>query len=170
MFRYSVSNGMGKVPLALELDHVQNYISIQQLRFGDQFRFELEVSEHLRHVAVVKFILQPIVENCLKHGLAGFDEGGLIRIRAVEDGELMLIEVSDNGIGMNKDTVMQVNEDIQRSLEDQMNGSEKNQGGIGLSNVYHRLQLFYKQQATMKVSSSPMKGTTVSVTFPLACE
>ncbi|QYR22757.1 histidine kinase [Paenibacillus sp. sptzw28] len=170
MFRYSVSNGMGKVPLELELGHVQNYISIQKLRFGDQFRFELEVSDHLSHVAVAKFILQPIVENCLKHGLAGFEEGGLIRIRAVEDGELMLIEISDNGIGMDKNAVMHVNEEIQRSLEDQMNGSGKNQGGIGLSNVYHRLQLFYKGQASMKVYSSPMKGTTVSVSFPLAYE
>ncbi|MGO4272004.1 sensor histidine kinase, partial [Paenibacillus sp. TAF58] len=136
MFRYSVSNGVGKVPLEKELSHVQNYISIQQIRFGDQFTYELEVPEHLTHLAVVKFILQPIVENCLKHGLAGFEEGGIIRIKVLEKDGLMFIEVSDNGIGMDMDKVVRVNEEIQKSMDNQINGYE-NQGGIGLSNVYH---------------------------------
>ncbi len=98
---------------------MQNYISIQQIRFGDQFKYELEVPEHLTHIAVVKFILQPIVENCLKHGLSGFEEGGIIRIKVVEKDKLLSIEVSDNGIGMDKDKVIQVNAEILRSLENQ---------------------------------------------------
>ncbi|KRF42282.1 sensor histidine kinase [Paenibacillus sp. Soil787] len=166
MFRYSVSNGVGKVPLAMELNHVQNYMSIQQVRFGDQFKYELEVPEHLTHFAVVKFILQPIVENCLKHGLSGFEEGGVIRIKAFENDELLFIEVSDNGIGMDTDTVIRVNAEIQKSLDNHIGGYE-NKGGIGLSNVYHRLHLFYKEQVAMKVGSSPMKGTTVTISFPL---
>ncbi|MDQ0886621.1 two-component system sensor histidine kinase YesM [Paenibacillus sp. V4I9] len=166
MFRYSVSNGGGKVPLVMELSHVQNYMSIQQIRFGDQFKYELEVPEHLNHLAVVKFILQPIVENCLKHGLSGIEEGGIIRIKVLEKDELMFIEVSDNGIGMDMDTVIRVNAEIQRSMDNQIDGYE-NQGGIGLSNVYHRLQLVYKEQVAMKVGSSPMKGTTVTISFPL---
>ena len=166
MFRYSVSNGVGKVPLTMELSHVQNYMSIQQIRFGDQFKYELDVPEHLTHIAVVKFILQPIVENCLKHGLSGFEEGGIIRIKVTEKDKLLSIEVSDNGIGMDKDKVIQVNEEILSSLENQNNGYE-NHGGIGLSNVYHRLHLFYKEQVSMKVSSSPMKGTTVTISFSL---
>ena len=132
MFRYSVSNGVGKVPLAMELSHVQNYMSIQQIRFGDQFKYELDVPEHLTHIAVVKFILQPIVENCLKHGLSGFEEGGIIRIKVAEKEKLLSIEVSDNGIGMDKDKVIQVNEEILSSLENQNNGYE-NHGGIGLA-------------------------------------
>lgn len=166
MFRYSVSNGGGKVPLAMELSHVQNYMSIQKIRFGDQFIYELEVPEHLTHLVVVKFILQPIVENCLKHGLSGFEEGGIIRIKVFDKDELLFIEVSDNGIGMNNDTVIRVNAEIQRNLDNQIDGYE-NQGGIGLSNVYHRLHLFYKEQVAMKVNSSPMKGTTVIISFPL---
>lgn len=169
MFRYSVNNGVGKVPLAMELSHVQNYISIQQIRFGEQFIYELEVPEHLTHIAVVKFILQPIVENCLKHGLSGFEEGGIIRIKVLDKDKLLFIEVSDNGIGMDKDKVIQVNGEILNSLENQNNGYE-NHGGIGLSNVYHRLHLFYKEQVTMKVYSSPMKGTTVTISFPLSQE
>ena len=166
MFRYSVSNGVGKVPLAMELSHVQNYISIHLIRFGDQFKYELDVPENLSQLTVVKFILQPIVENCLKHGLSGFEEGGSVRIKVFERDELMFIKVSDNGIGMDKDTVMRVNTEIKRSLHNQINGQE-NQGGIGLSNVYHRLHLFYKDQVDMKVDSSPMKGTTVTISFPL---
>lgn len=169
MFRYSVSNGVGKVPLAKELSHVQNYMSIQQIRFGDQFKYELEVHEHLTQIAVVKFILQPIVENCLKHGLSGFEEGGIIRIKVFGKDELLFIEVSDNGIGMNNDTVIRVNAEFQRSLDNQIDGYE-NQGGIGLSNVYHRLRLFYKDQVAMKVDSSPMKGTKVTLSFPLSQE
>ena len=64
------------------------------------------------------------------------------------------------------DKVIQVNEEILSSLENQNNGYE-NHGGIGLSNVYHRLHLFYKEQVSMKVSSSPMKGTTVTISFSL---
>ncbi|WP_261304992.1 sensor histidine kinase [Paenibacillus andongensis] len=164
MFRYSVSNEVGKVPLAMELAHVENYISIQQIRYGGVFWVELDVPMHLKNIAVVKFILQPIVENCFKHGLSGFEEGGFIRITAEEKDALLYIEISDNGIGMDQETVAKVNDEI-RNMKNNF-GSHDNKGGIGLSNVYHRLHLCYKEQAAMRISSSPMKGTKVTVSFP----
>ncbi|OCT15048.1 hypothetical protein A8709_13095 [Paenibacillus pectinilyticus] len=166
LFRYSISEGTGMESLEKELNHVHNYISIQKIRFGEQFTFEVNVPDHLTKYLVVKLILQPIVENCLKHGLSGFEEGGFVGIRITELEGTMCIEVTDNGIGMDKETVVQVNHEIQRSLEDQLDHGEV-KGGIGLRNVYQRLQMFYQDDASMDISSSPMKGTKVTMKIPL---
>jgi two-component system sensor histidine kinase YesM len=165
MFRYSISIGPGTESLERELRHVQNYISIQQVRFKEQFKFEVDIPEHITQKQVAKFILQPIVENCLKHGLSGFDEGGLIRIYVFEFNNSITIEVSDNGIGMDKETVARVNLEIQTRVDQQLD-YQQSQCGVGLRNVYQRLRLFYHEKARMTIQSSPMKGTTVSIYLP----
>lgn len=165
LFRYSVSGGPGKVPLAKELDQVQNYISIQQMRYREQFRYEMDVPESLLKFEVVKFILQPIIENSLKHGLSGFEEGGRIRLIARDEGESISLTVQDNGIGMSAAKVAKLNEDLKQGPA-QTSKSTAQQGGIGLRNVYHRLQLFYREQAEMVVTSRPMNGTQVMILIP----
>ena len=108
--------------------------------------------------------MQPIVENCLKHGFTGFDAGGLVRISVVELDNSLIIEILDNGIGMDKEKVAKVNLEIQTSIDQQL----ELKGGIGLRNVYQRLRLFYQDKSWISIESSPMKGTIVKIYLPLA--
>jgi two-component system sensor histidine kinase YesM len=166
LFRQSTSLMTDTVPLEVELNHVQNYVSIQQIRLGYSFEFKLEIPAELLGVSVVKFILQPIVENCLKHGIYGYDDGGVIHISVgVQDGMLRLT-VKDNGVGMHQEKLDVLNKTIQTEIDEE--NRDVNPGGIGLSNVYHRLCIFYKEQASLTVNSGPMKGTSVTILLPIA--
>jgi two-component system sensor histidine kinase YesM len=166
LFRYSISRGTDDVELGQELKHVTNYVLIQQIRFGHSFDLEFNVPEPLKRARVLRFILQPIVENAIKHGFEGWQEGGLICISASETSGRLQLEIRDNGVGMNKDSLEQLNMDMKQELG-QWKGKE---GRIGLGNVYHRLRLFFQDDISMDVSSSLMKGTVVRMEFPLLSE
>lgn len=163
LFRYSISKGSDVVPLDKELNHAANYITIQQIRFGRSFEAVFDIPEELRSARVVRFILQPLIENAVKHGFAGWETGGLVRISArAEDGRLRLT-VSDNGVGMDAETLGRVQAGLDRELTEW--GGE---GGIGLKNVYYRLKLFYRDEMTMSVRSELMAGTEIAMAFPLS--
>ncbi|MCD9023747.1 sensor histidine kinase [Cohnella silvisoli] len=168
LFRYSISNDTEVVTLDNELDHVRNYMAIQQFRTGNLYTFQIDVPKELLAASVVKFILQPIVENCLKHGLEGFDEEGWIGIKIRSEAGCLRIEVSDNGIGMDSVRLTQLNNELEKGTEiHRDHKSDEGGGGIGLSNVSHRLRLYYKDQAVMNVVSEPMRGTRTLIELPL---
>ncbi|QNK56679.1 sensor histidine kinase [Paenibacillus sp. PAMC21692] len=164
LFRYSITRGGDEVELEQELGHVRNYARIQQIRFDHSFELELDVPEPLRRAKVPRFILQPIVENAIKHGFEGWEEGGLIRIAVSETNGRLLLDIRDNGIGMSRERLDWLNADMRQGLGE-WNGQE---GSIGLGNVYHRLRLFYHDDMAMEVSSARMKGTSVRMDLPLA--
>ncbi|QGQ98164.1 sensor histidine kinase [Paenibacillus psychroresistens] len=166
LFRYSISKGSNVVELDKELMHAINYITIQQIRFGNSFLAEINVPQELRGIPTLKFIIQPIIENSIKHGFVGWESGGIIRISAAIQGDRIQILLSDNGIGMNDETLQRLRAEMERELGD-LSGEDS---GIGLKNVYHRLKLFYKDQMSMVVSSQLMKGTVIKLEFPLAIE
>lgn len=167
LLRYSVSMKGDTVTFEQELKHVENYVSIQQIRLGFSFRFDVDVQERVMECRVLKFILQPIVENSLKHAFAGFDQGGVLRIEArIIQGDDMEIVIRDNGVGMSGLKLADVTRDMMSAYEDQAN-QEALQAGLGLRNVYQRLRLFYQDRAVMAIESTPMKGTAIRVVFPL---
>jgi sensor histidine kinase YesM len=162
LFRYSVSKGTDFVPLEKELNHVANYVKIQQFRFGHSFALEFDIPDHLKNTNVMKFCLQPIVENSIKHGFAGWDSGGLIRITVSETDQRIQLSISDNGAGMDQQKL----EQLTAGLDGDFEGAATEDRGIGLINVYQRLKLFYNEQVSMEIRSKLMRGTTVTLTFP----
>jgi two-component system LytT family sensor kinase len=137
------------VTLREELESVDEYLDIEVVRFGPQLRVDKEISPATLDVVVPSMLLQPLVENSIKHGLARKVGGGRITIKAmVRDGHT-LIEVHDDGLGMTE-------ERLEQALG----------GGIGLSNVNERLRTIYGANYHLKLTSVPGRGTCASVEIP----
>mgnify|MGYP001390583134 CR=1 FL=1 len=163
LLRYSVSKGTDTALLDRELKHAANYIKIQQARFGNSFEAEFDVPDELRQYPVLRFILQPIIENSIKHGFAGWESGGKIVVSARKDGDHLVIRVRDNGVGMDKRTLDALKEEIGRGLKEWKPGDH----GIGLKNVFLRMKLFYGDRMSMDIKSGLMKGTEVMFRIPV---
>jgi two-component system sensor histidine kinase YesM len=166
LFRYSISKGTDVVELEKELNHVNNYMTIQKIRFGHSFRVEYDVPAELKGTSTLRFILQPIVENSIKHGFTGWETGGLIRISALQIDERLQLNISDNGVGMSREALLR----LTTEMELQPVERRREDSGIGLKNVHRRLKLFYKEGMSMTVDSALMRGTVVTLEFPLSVE
>jgi two-component system LytT family sensor kinase len=137
------------VSLREELESIDQYLDIEVVRFGPQLKVVKEISPDTLDLIVPGMLLQPIIENSIKHGLSRKVGGGRITIRTVRRGDRSLIEVEDDGLGMTEDR-------LQEALK----------GGIGLSNVNERLRTIYGASCTLKLSSVTGHGTSVSVEIP----
>ena len=137
------------VTLREELESIDEYLDIEVIRFGPQLKVVKRISSDTLDVIVPSMILQPLVENSIKHGLASKVGGGRITIKtAVRDGHT-IIEVHDDGLGMTE-------ERLEHALGD----------GIGLSNVNERLRTIYGAHYSLKLTSVPGRGTCASVEIP----
>jgi len=137
------------VSLREELESIDQYLDIEVVRFGPQLRVIKDVSPETLDVVVPSMLLQPIIENSIKHGLSRKVGGGRITIRTSRKGDRSVIEVEDDGLGMTEER-----------LKDAL------QGGIGLSNVNERLRTIYGAGCTLKLSSTTGRGTRVSMELP----
>jgi two-component system LytT family sensor kinase len=138
------------VPLREELEFIDDYLDIEVIRFGrDKLQIFKEIDEAAREAFVPSMLLQPIVENSIKHGLAPRLEGGEIHLRARLHNERLLIEIDDNGMGIPSGRLVDVYE-----------------GGIGISNVYERLRLLYGDQFKMDIRSREGEGTQIHIEIP----
>ncbi|MBC8078782.1 MAG: sensor histidine kinase [Gorillibacterium sp.] len=161
LFRISLSRGKNVISVREELEHVRNYLIIQQMRFKDKFRFEIDVMDEALSYQTLKLILQPIVENSLHHGVEQMADEGLIRITARVEGEALLLLIEDNGVGISP-----------KRLENILNGeaSSEDGSGVGLRNVSERIRLYYGQPYGLQIESELEEGTRVSIRIPLVKE
>jgi two-component system LytT family sensor kinase len=137
------------VPLREELASIDEYLDIEVIRFGPQLNVEKAIDPAALDVLVPSMILQPIVENSIKHGLSRKVGGGKILIRAERLKASAVIEVIDDGLGMDAERL----------------GSALH-GGIGLSNVNERLRVIYGEHCQLKLQSEPYAGTSVKMEIP----
>jgi two-component system LytT family sensor kinase len=137
------------VTLREELESIDEYLDIEVVRFGPQLKVSKQISADTLNVIVPSMILQPLVENSIKHGLARKVGEGRITIRSVLRDGHAIIEVEDDGLGMTE-------ERLEHALG----------GGIGLSNVNERLRTIYGANYRLKLKSVPGKGTCASVEIP----
>jgi two-component system, LytTR family, sensor kinase len=138
------------VPLQEELDFIDDYLDIEIVRFGrDNLQIHKQIEEHTLDAFVPSMLLQPIVENALKHGLSAKLGGGEITIRTLTRETRLVIEVEDNGVGIPEDRMSQVFED-----------------GIGISNVHERLRVLYGGDFRMEISSREGEGTRIRIEVP----
>ncbi|MGC1635280.1 MAG: histidine kinase [Candidatus Acidiferrales bacterium] len=138
------------VPLREELEFIDNYLDIEVIRFGrDKLQIFKEIDEQTLETFVPSMLLQPMVENSIKHGLAPKLEGGQIHLRTRQVDGRLLIEISDNGMGIPTERLADVYG-----------------GGIGISNVHERLRLLYGDQFKMDIRSQEGKGTQIHIEIP----
>lgn len=165
-FRYTISEPETLVPLERELDHVDNYFIIQKYRFGDRIALEQiheDTQEEAGKLMVPKLILQPIVENAIYHGLEGRGIGGKIFIKIELTESRLLITVSDDGVGIEKEKVHMINENL--AYPDR-NVVAEGHHGIALDNVSRRIKLLFGEYYGIKLFSVEGFGTQVIYTLP----
>ena len=163
-FRISISRGATFIPVADEISHVENYLTIQAIRYAGKFTYSFDVEDEMRGRKVMKLILQPLVENAIHHGIE--DEGGVIRIGGRLDGDYMVFEVTNSGYGLTEARIA----DIHALLEGRPAVEEAEGIGVGLRNVYQRLKLYYGKDADLKFASVADESTIVTVRIPSSPE
>ena len=161
LFRLSLSRGRETYRVRDELDHVKAYLNISQMRYPDCFSFEFEVDPEILERRTLKIVLQPLVENAIKHGINKRATDGLIRITGREVAGGLEWKVIDNGKGVSEAR----RETLVRQFSESSD-SDTGLGGFGLANVHHRIQLNYGPAYGLTLESRLGEGTTVRVFLP----
>ena len=161
-FRISLSSGADWIPLSQEKKHIEGYLKIQQTRYRDIMKYEIDIPDEIGNCYILKLLLQPIVENALYHGIKIKRGGGTIYVSAKESDGWLYFCVRDTGCGMNAGQLEELN---RRIKEENPMVSESGSGGFGLVNVNMRLRLYYNEPEELKITSSPA-GTEVRFRVP----
>lgn len=163
IMRYSMNMKDDIVPFTSELNHVKSYLLLQKQRFEEQFEFELNIEEEVKAIQLPKMILQPVVENCFKHGFDQSIEKAWIQIEAYhENDKMILISIKDNGMGPSDEQL----EKIRMELFSSNSKADMQREAIGLKNIYDRLQIYYHNQANLSVNRNEEGGFTVTIQIP----
>ena len=154
VLRKAMRNTDNITPLRDELAFIDDYLSIEMVRFGEKLRFTRDIAPETLDCMVPAMILQPLVENSIKHGLAAKVEGGQITIRSsLDPGGRLLLVVEDDGVGIPEE-----------KMEDLFIGPT----GIGIQNVKQRLEVSYESDYRLSVDSRPSSGTRIEIEMPIA--
>lgn len=137
-----------EIALSEEIEFLEEYLAIEQLRFGEQLHVHFDIEEGLDEVMVPSFVFQPLVENAIKHGIAPSGNAGTIRVGARRAGDLLRLYVSDDGPGL--------------PPEEEATGV-----GVGLSNLHERLSRLYGEAYRLDLRDTDPQGLTVDLTLPL---
>jgi len=169
ILRQSLSAGEKAVPLETECELVRNYLAIQKLRFGDRMDFAIDTAPELGpetetgNCYILPFLIQPLVENALVHGLEPKSGGGYIHVAIRTNGQTLCIDVNDDGMGMTSGQL----EHIRGSL---VRAEGNTEGRIGLVNVNRRIKLYYGESYGLTVTGSIETGTQIQMVLPLTRE
>lgn len=162
-FRYNVRKMGDDATLQEEIESVDNYIYILNVRFAGDITYEKEVDEGIEDILIPSMILQPLVENAVQHGIHDCMEDGRILLSVHRESRHLQIVVSDNGQGMTPETIHAI---LEGRLSHEQTG--KDSTGIALSNVIHRLQLYYNRENLLRIESEGIgKGTRITILLPL---
>jgi len=163
LMRRNLEVSKGKTKLINEIDIVRCYLEIQKFRYEDRLNYSLKIDPRVENIEIPPLIIQPLVENAVIHGLENMMEGGLVSVQVELVGEIIIIQVSDNGEGMSEDKITQLYESLKVEEDDEQNR-------IGLRNVHLRLILTYGSEHGLIFQSEPGIGTHISFTLPYGGE
>jgi sensor histidine kinase YesM len=161
-FRYNLKKMEQDATLSEEIESVDNYIYIINVRLTGDIRFRKEVSCDVSDILVPSMILQPIVENSVKHGICDIDRSGEILLKVDNHGDYLTILVKDNGVGMSEAAINEL-----MSGDWKASAKYSTSTGVGLNNVISRLRLYYGQDHLLTIHSDGIdKGTEVRIVIP----
>lgn len=159
LFRISLSRGQEFITIEDELEHIRNYLYILKIRYLDKFEYDIHSDPTIMNYQIPKIILQPLLENAIYHGIKNTENKGHIDIVAEQIGRKIIIEITDNGIGMDTET-------CNRLLDETVEVQSKKGSGVGVRNVNRRIKLYYGEEYGLSYHSAEGSGTTVTVTLP----
>ncbi|MBE5843026.1 MAG: HAMP domain-containing protein [Butyrivibrio sp.] len=164
------STGRSVATLDDELKHVDSYMQIQRLRFGEKVNWNYYIAEDFdpKEYHILPLLLQPIVENAVSHGLKDMDRNGHVSViveyeRGDEPDRKLLITVNDDGLGMSPDEVDELNKSLEIKRSDT---DERGAGSIGLYNIHQRIKLYYGEEYGLLIRAQEGKGTSVVLSLP----
>ena len=158
-FRTSLNQGKDIISIKEEIQHVRSYLEIQQMRYQDILEYEINVPEEFYQNTIPKITVQPLVENALYHGIKNKRGKGKITVRGYREGSFFILEVQDNGIGMQPERLEQVRNALvhKQFVESKV---------YGLYNVNERIRLNCGEEYGLRISSTYQEGTTVKIFLP----
>ncbi|MGN0413099.1 MAG: sensor histidine kinase [Lachnospiraceae bacterium] len=160
MFRWSSKTGKKVASLEEELEYVKNYLTLQSYRYNQQLDISIDVKEEYLDYMVPKLILQPIIENVIKHALDGIEGNKLVGIYARKKDAVLEITVYDNGRGIPKEQLEELWKRLSENNQDEFES-------IGIQNVNQRLKLMYGAEYGLKIQSIENQGTAVKILLPV---
>lgn len=146
------------IPLADELEQIRSYLAIEQARFGERISASIMVEKGLEACPIPPLLIQPLVENSVRHGILNRPEGGAVRVEAVRDDDCLRVTVEDNGVGIDD----RVRQDILGPIP-----VNRGMGGIGARNCNQRLVQMYGPGYALDIDSLPRQGTRISFRIPI---
>jgi two-component system sensor histidine kinase YesM len=158
LLRSSISKGEELIPISVELAHIENYLTIQNIRYRNKFTYAIEVEADLLDDRILKIVLQPLVENAIYHGMKHLPESGHIRITGRKRDGVIELKVMDNGVGMSEEQL--------KALKLRTTHQAQSGKGFGLHNVNHRIQLYFGEGYGLQFESELEEGTTITITIP----
>ncbi|MGD8384982.1 MAG: histidine kinase [Lysobacterales bacterium] len=148
--RFSLDNDpLQKITLAKELEALQLYLDIEKVRFEERLSLELDIDDAARDALIPSLLLQPLIENAIKYGIARSEDGGHLKISARVFADELLLELSDDGPGC-----------------DLVDGRISESGGVGLANTRERLQTLYGAEHSIKLRRTEPHGLTICIRIP----
>lgn len=160
-FRISLSDGKEFITIDDEIEHVRNYLEIQETRYKDKISYKINLDDSVPQYLVPKMIIQPLVENSIYHGLKLKKQKGNININVFSKDDYIIIEVIDNGLGMDLEKLATTRKNLYESIESEH---------YGLYNINERLKLTFKDKYSIDIDSEFGKGTRVSLKIPKVSE
>lgn len=162
LLRYNLRTEEKETTLENEMSVLNDYMYLQKMRFGDRIKYEIVCDEEIESSMIPTFVLQPIVENAIVHGISCKEEGGYIRINAKKNtddsgNERLLIIVGDTGAGMDEEQL--------KALKEKLNKTGEERKAIGVSNIYRRIKLMYPD-CSFDISSTKGEGTVFKIDIP----
>ena len=157
----SISNEDETVSIGQEIQYAKSYLTIQKMRYKDKLEFEIDVDPSVNMIPIVKLVLQPIIENAIYHGLKYKESKGMILVKGYRQGDNAVLEVKDDGVGMDEETLSHIFEKHKVNYHS---------NGVGVYNVQKRLVLYYGKDYGLHYQSKKGEGTTVTVVIPAVGE
>jgi two-component system, sensor histidine kinase YesM len=160
-FRIGISKGREIISIHEEMEHIQHYLFIQEMRYGDDFSYEIEIDKEIISYNIIKLSLQPLIENAIYHGVKQKRGQGKITIRGYQVRDTIHLEVNDNGNGIEPQKLKDILLEIEASYQE-----KKRYLGIGLQSVNERIKIHFGNEYGLTIASEPSNGTVVSITIP----
>ena len=159
LFRVGLSRGQEIIPVSQEARHVESYLMIQKQRYSDRLSYRVDFQSDILPLYTVKLILQPLVENAIYHGIKESDHSGMVIITGHRDGDVLEMQVIDNGLGIPGERLKLLQADLAR-------GRSVSREGYGIFNVNERIRLHFGAQYGLTLESEWGKGTVATVRLP----
>ncbi|ANY67120.1 hypothetical protein BBD42_12090 [Paenibacillus sp. BIHB 4019] len=156
LIRYSLSNDKFETTLHDELEHVRNFLQIHKIRVGERLDYAIEVDARINRFVCPRFILQPLVENSIIHGLSRLRKQWMIRLRIYEENGYLKVEIKDNGVGIEADRLRMIQGVLHGELD--LERLQTESGGLGVYNVHERIKSFYGNQSGLSLNSNDPNG------------